>query len=112
MNTTTKWLLSTALVGTLSACGGSISDSFFQADGTTAGIICIDGVTISPNGNEAKETVTHLKKFYGGDLSGTSTVYSGVGPKATCIDYADKPKANIIITKDYYEKTIIPATPL
>lgn len=115
MNPSTKRVLLGATVGTLvsvlAACGGSIDDSFFQADGTTAGIICIDGVVISPNGQEAKETVTHLKKFYGGDLNGTSTVYAGIGFNATCTDFKDKPAANLIITKAYYKDVIVPATP-
>jgi hypothetical protein len=101
-------------VSALAACGGSIDDSFFQADAisATAGNVCIDGAKIAQNGQEAKDTVAHLKKFYGGDLNAGTTVAAGIGFNATCTDYKDKAAANTIITKAYYEGTIIPATPL
>ena len=95
----------------LSACGGGdLDESYFQADNisASAGNVCIDGVYISPNGNEAKETVSRLKQFYGGVAGGETTVHSAV--VANCTSTKDKPAANTIITKVYYEGTIIPAT--
>lgn len=116
MNQPMKWMLGgatvAALVTALAACGGgNVDDSFFQASGTNAGAVCIEGATISPNGQEAKDTVTHLKKFYGGDLNATTRVDAGVGFNATCVGYTDKPKADLIITKAYYKDVIVPATP-
>jgi hypothetical protein len=107
-----KLIFGSAAVAALVACSGSIDDSFFQADNitTAVGNVCIEGVTISPNGNEAKETVSRLKQFYKGDTTTGATVHAGVGFDATCTAYKDKPAANTIITKDYYENTIIPAT--
>ncbi len=110
-----KWVFCSVAISALAACGGdSIDDSFFQVDAVSAsaGNVCIEGARISPNGNEAKETVTHLKKFYKGDLNATSTVTAGIFFGATCTGYKDKAAATTIITKDYYENTIIPATPL
>ncbi len=109
-----KMLMGTALISAimgLSACsGGSIDESYFQADNisASAGNVCIDGVYISPNGNEAKETVSRLKQFYGGVAGGETTVHAAV--VANCTSTKDKPAANTIITKVYYEGTIIPAT--
>ncbi len=114
MNKSFKLILSGAAVVALAACSGSIDDSFFQADAISpaVGNVCIEGAKISPNGNDAKDTVTRLKKFYGGDVTTGATVHAGIGPDATCAAYKDKPAANTIITKDYYENTIVPATPL
>jgi hypothetical protein len=115
MKQASKWIFCGVAVGVLTACGGgSIDDSFFQADAisASAGNVCIEGAKIAQNGNEAKETVQHLKKFYAGDLNATTTVTAGIGFNATCTDYKDKAAANTIITKAYYEGTIIPATPL
>jgi hypothetical protein len=107
-----KLIFGSAAVAALVACSGSIDDSFFQADNISVAVgnVCIDGATISPNGNEAKETVSRLKQFYKGDTTTGATVHAGVGFDATCTAYKDKPAANTIITKDYYENTIIPAT--
>jgi hypothetical protein len=112
MNKSFKLMLSGAAVVALAACSGSIDDSFFQADAIApaVGNVCIEGARISPNGNEAKETVARLKQFYKGDLATGGTVHAGIGPDATCTAYKDKPAANTIITKDYYENAIIPAT--
>lgn len=110
-----KWIFCSIAVSALAACGGgNIDDSFFQADAISASArnVCIDGARIAQNGQEAKETVIHLKKFYGGELNDTTTVTAGIGFKATCIDYKDKADPNTIITIDYYKNTIIPATPL
>lgn len=114
MNKSFKLILSGAAVVALAACSGSIDDSFFQADAISpeVGNVCIEGARISPNGNDAKDTVTRLKKFYGGDVTIGATVHAGIGPDATCTAYKDKTAANTIITKDYYENTIVPATPL
>ena len=115
MKQASKWVFCSIAASALAACGGgSIDDSFFQADAisASAGNVCIEGARIAQNGNEAKDTVAHLKKFYGGDLSVTTTVTAGIGFNATCTDYKDKATATTIITKAYYEGTIIPATPL
>ena len=107
-----KLIIGSAAVIALAACSGSIDDSFFQADAIApaVGNVCIEGAKISPNGNDAKETVSRLKQFYKGDLATGATVHAGIGPDATCTAFKDKPAANTIITKDYYENTIIPAT--
>ena len=114
MNKSFKLILSGAAVVALAACSGSIDDSFFQADAITPGVgnVCIEGALISPNGNEAKETVSRLRQFYGSTSTAEATVHAAVGFDATCTAYKDKPAANTIITKDYYENTIVPATPL
>lgn len=107
-----KRMFSCAALATIVACSGSIDDSFFQADAISSdvGNVCIEGIKISPNGNEAKETVARLKQFYKGDLTTGATVHAGIGPDATCTAYKDKPAAKTIIQKSYYENTIIPAT--
>jgi hypothetical protein len=99
-------------VAVLTACSGSIDDSFFQADAisTAVGNVCIEGAKIAQNGNEAKETVARLKQFYKGDTTTGATVHAGIGFDATCTKYKDKPTANTIITIDYYKNTIIPGT--
>jgi hypothetical protein len=109
-----KLIFSSAAVVALVACSGSIDDSFFQADAISAAVgnVCIDGAKIAQNGNEAKETVAHLKRFYQGDTTTGATVHAGIGFDATCTAFKDKPAANTIITIDYYKNTIIPATPL
>lgn len=107
-----KLLISSSAVAFLVACGGSIDDSFFQADAITpaVGNVCIDGALISPNGNEAKETVSRLRQFYKSTATTDATVHAGVGFNATCTKYTDKPAATTIITIEYYKNTIIPAT--
>jgi hypothetical protein len=112
MNTSFKLIFGSAAVAALVACSGSIDDSFFQADNISVAVgnVCIDGAVISPNGNEAKETVSRLKQFYKGDTSTGATVHAGVGFDATCTAFKDKPAATTIITNDYYKNTIIPAT--
>ena len=112
MNTTFKLIFSSAAVAVLAACSGSIDDSFFQADAITPGVgnVCIEGALISPNGNEAKETVSRLRQFYGSTATTETTVHAAVGFDATCTAYKDKPAANTIITIDYYKNTIIPVT--
>ena len=115
MKQASKWLFCSIAVSALAACGSSsIDDSFFQADAVSpsAGNVCIDGAKIAQNGQEAKDTVAHLKKFYGGDLTVPTTVTAGIGFDATCTGYKDKATPNTIITKSYYENTVIPATPL
>jgi hypothetical protein len=114
MKNAVKHIFGTACVMALVACSGSIDDSFFQADAISAaaGNVCIEGAKIAQNGNEAKETVARLKKFYGGDLTTGATVHAGIGFNATCTGYTDKPVANTIISIDYYKNTIIPAAPL
>jgi hypothetical protein len=109
MKTTLKFILGSTAVVALVACSGSIDDSFFQADAITpaVGNVCINGLKISPNGNEAKDTVANLKAFYKGDVTTGATVHAGIGPDATCTAFKDKPAANTIITKDYYENTIV-----
>ncbi len=114
MKQASRWIFCGIAVSALTACGGgSIDDSFFQADAISAaaGNVCIEGAKIAQNGQEAKDTVIRLKKFYGGDLNATTTVSAGIGFNATCTGYKDKATANTIITKAYYEGTIIPATP-
>lgn len=114
MKQVSKWVFCSIAISALAACGSdSVDDSFFQADAVSvsAGNVCIDGARIAPNGQEAKDTVVRLKKFYGGDLNATSTVTAGIFFGATCTGYKDKAAANTIITKSYYENTIIPATP-
>jgi hypothetical protein len=107
-----KLFIGSAAVAALAACSGSIDDSFFQADAITpaVGNVCIEGALISPNGNEAKETVSRLRQFYGSTATTDATVHAGVGFDATCTAFKDKPAANTIITNDYYKNTIIPAT--
>jgi hypothetical protein len=107
-----KLIFGSVAVAALVACSGSIDDSFFQADAITptVGNVCIEGAKIAQNGTEAKETVSRLKQFYKGDTTTGATVHAGIGFDATCTAYKDKPAANTIITKDYYENTIIPAT--
>lgn len=110
-----KWVFCSIAISVLAACGSSsIDDSFFQADdiSPSAGNVCIEGAKIAQNGQEAKETVIHLKKFYMGDLNASTTVTAGIGFDATCTGYKDKATPTTIITKSYYENTIIPATPL
>ena len=112
MNTSFKLIFGSIAVSVLAACSGSIDDSFFQADAITPGVgnVCIEGALISPNGNEAKETVSRLRQFYGSTATTETTVHAAVGFDATCTAYKDKPAANTIITNDYYKNTIIPAT--
>ena len=112
MNRSFKLIFGSAAVAVLAACGGSIDDSFFQADIITASVgnVCIEGALISPNGNEAKETVSRLRQFYGSTSTAEATVHAAVGFNATCTAYKDKPAATTIITIDYYKNTIIPAT--
>ena len=108
-----KLIFGSVAVAALVACSGSIDDSFFQADAITpaVGNVCIEGALISPNGNEAKETVSRLKQFYKGDTRRLrQPCMLAVGFDATCTAYKDKPAANTIITIDYYKNTIIPAT--
>ena len=115
MKQASKWVFCSIAISALAACGSSrIDDSFFQADAISpsAGNVCIEGVRIAQNGQEAKDTVIHLKKFYAGDLNAMTTVTAGIGFDATCTGYKDKAAANTIITKSYYENTIIPATPM
>ncbi len=117
MKQASKWIFCSIAVSVLAACGGgnsSIDDSFFQADAISpsAGNVCIEGAKIAQNGQEAKDTVIRLKKFYAGDLNATTTVTAGIGFNATCTGYKDKAMPNTIITKSYYENTIIPATPM
>lgn len=109
MNKSFKLVLSSAAVVALAACSGNIDDSFFQADAVSpaVGNVCIEGARISPSGNEAKDTVANLKAFYKGDVTTGATVHAGIGPDATCTAFKDKPAANTIITKDYYENTIV-----
>jgi hypothetical protein len=104
-----KFLFGGAAVAALVACGGSIDDSFFQADAISpsAGNVCIEGAKIAQNGKEAKDTVANLKAFYKGDITTGATVHAGIGFEATCTLFKDKPAANTIITKDYYENTIV-----
>ncbi len=112
MNTSFKFIFCSAAVSVLAACGGSIDDSFFQADAISPGVgnVCIEGALISPNGNDAKETVSRLRQFYGSSSTAEATVHAAVGFDATCTAYKDKPAANTIITIDYYKNTIIPVT--
>jgi hypothetical protein len=112
MKKTCQLIFGSAAVAALVACSGSIDDSFFQADGISAAVgnVCIDGAKIAQNGNEAKETVARLKQFYKGDTTTGATVHAGIGFDATCAAYKDKPTANTIITIDYYNSTIVPAT--
>jgi hypothetical protein len=112
MKTSFKLIFGSAAVAALVACSGSIDDSFFQADAITpaVGNVCIEGAKISPNGNEAKETVSRLRQFYKSTDTGEAKVHAGIGFDATCTAFKDKPAANTIITKSYYENTIIPAT--
>ena len=107
-----KLIIGSAAVALLAACSGSIDDSFFQADAITptVGNVCIEGARISPNGNDAKDTVSRLRQFYGSTATTEAIVHAGIGFDATCTAFKDKPAANTIITKDYYENTIIPAT--
>ena len=112
MKTSFKLIFGSVAVAVLSACSGSIDDSFFQADAISSAVgnVCIDGAKIAQNGNEAKETVARLKQFYKGDTSTGATVHAGIGFDATCTAYKDKPAANTIITIDYFNNTIIPQT--
>ena len=112
MNTSFKLIFGSAAVVVLAACSGSIDDSFFQADAITpaVGNVCIEGALISPNGNEAKETVSRLRQFYGSTATTETTVHAAVGFNATCTSYKDKSAATTIITIDYYKIIIIPAT--
>ena len=112
MNLIAKPLIYAICVSGLAACSGSIDDSFFQADAITptVGNVCIEGALISPNGNEAKETVSRLRQFYQSTATNEATVHAAVGFDATCTAYKDKPAANTIITIDYYKNTVIPAT--
>jgi hypothetical protein len=109
-----KFILGSAAVAAMVACSGSIDDSFFQADAISpaVGNVCIEGAKIAQNGQEAKDTVAHLKKFYKGDTTTGATVHAGIGFDATCTAFKDKPAANTIITKEYYENTVIPGSPL
>lgn len=112
MKKSLKLIFGSVSVAALIACGGSIDDSFFQADAITpaVGNVCIEGALISPNGNEAKETVSRLRQFYKSTATGEGTVHAGVGFNATCTKYTDKPAANTIIPIEYYKNTIIPQT--
>ncbi len=112
MNLIAKSLTYTFCLSGLAACSGSIDDSFFQADAITpaVGNVCIEGALISPNGNEAKETVSRLRQFYKSTATTEATVHAAVGFKATCTEYKDKPAANTIITLEYYKNTITPQT--
>jgi hypothetical protein len=112
MKTSFKFICSSVVVAALSACSGSIDDSFFQADAIapSVGNVCINGAKIAQNGNEAKETVARLKQFYKGDTATGATVHAGIGFDATCEKFKDKPAANTIITIDYFNNTIIPQT--
>jgi hypothetical protein len=109
MKTVIKITLSSFAICVLAACSGSASDSFFQADGTGEGVVCIDGLYENTSGKEAKDIVDRLFKYYGNTTS-TSKTFSAHGYGATCDDYKAKPSANLTITADFYQTVIIPKT--
>lgn len=108
-----KKITVTALaVSALSACGGgSWSDEFFQADGSLKGVVCIDGLYALPKSAEAKEIVDRLFQYYGSE-GNAATVTSARGYGANCQDYKLKAVAKVILTVDFYNTTIVPATKL
>lgn len=109
MKTVIKITLFTIFFSALTACSGSASDSFFQADGTGEGVVCIDGIYENPSSKEAQTIVDRLFKYYGNSAT-TSKTFSAHGYGATCGDYKAKPAANKTITADFYQTVIIPKT--
>lgn len=94
----------------LSACSGGLNDSFFQADGTAAGNICIEGMSVSAKSSEAQVVANRLRQYYGGTPSTVINVYSAQGYQATCTLYQNKSQADVIIDEAFYLNTIVPAT--
>ena len=109
MKTVIKITLLTLVMSTFSACSGSASDSFFQADGTGEGVVCIDGLYENTSSKEARDIVDRLFKYYGNTAT-TSKTFSAHGYGATCDDYKAKPAANKTITVEFYQSVIIPKT--
>lgn len=97
-------------LGALGACSGGLNDSFFQADGTAAGNICIEGMSVSAKSSEAQDVANRLRQYYGGTQSTVINVYSAQGYQATCALYPNKPKADVTIDESFYQSTIVPAT--
>jgi hypothetical protein len=94
----------------LTACSGSIDDSFFQVGGTGEGVVCIDGLYENPSSTEAKDIAKRLYAYYGTNNATPSTRVSARGFGATCEDYKAKPVANLTITNNFYETVIVPKT--
>ena len=92
------------------ACSGGFNDTFFQADGTAAGSVCIEGMSASAKSAEAKDIVDRLRKYYGGTESTVVNVYSAKGYQATCALYQGKPAPDVTIDEAYYLNVIVPAT--
>lgn len=106
----------TLAVLALSACGsglvGDTPDGYFQVQGTPKGSVCVNGIYPDPNTGADKVMTEHLWRYYGGSLTqNTTTTYSDQGFGATCSN-TFKPNADIVISKDFYEGTVVPATPL
>jgi hypothetical protein len=109
MKTVIKITLSIFSICVLAACSGSASDSFFQADGTGEGVVCIEGLYENTSSKEARDIVDRLFKYYGNTAT-TSKTFSAHGYGATCDDYKAKPAANKTITVEFYQNVIIPKT--
>lgn len=109
MKTVIKITLSILTIAAFTACSGSASDSFFQADGTGEGVVCIDGLYENTSSKEAQTIVDRLFKYYGNTAT-TSKTFSAKGYGATCDDYKAKPAANKTITAEFYQTVIIPKT--
>jgi hypothetical protein len=104
-----RLIVTSALCATLAACSGSFDDEFIQVDGTLKGIVCIDGIHATPGGGMANEIVERLFQYYGSE-GNTAKVTSARGYGANCKDWQAKEPANLILTKEFYESTIVPET--
>jgi hypothetical protein len=106
--------LAAIAVSGLTACGsglvGDTPDGYFQVQGTAKGSVCVDGFYPLPQAGEDKIALEHIWKYYEG-VGERRVTYSDQGLGATCGN-SYKPKADLVITREFYENTIVPATPL
>jgi hypothetical protein len=106
--------LAAVAVSGLTACGsglvGDTPDGYFQVQNTAEGNVCIEGYYPDPLSGEDKVVLAHLWEYYKG-VGDRRTTYSDQGLGATCAN-PYKPNADKVITREFYEKTIVPATPL
>lgn len=98
----------------LSACGsglvGDTPDAFFQVQDTPAGNVCVNDFYPNPATGEDKTALNHIWKYYKGDARDVRTTYSDQGLDSTC-GSSRKPKADVVVSYDFYINTIVPATP-
>jgi hypothetical protein len=99
----------------VSACGsglvGDTPDSYFQVQGTPVGSVCVSDFYPDPQTGADKIALDHIWKYYKGVDGESTTTYSDQGLGATCSN-TFKPKADLVISRDFYEKTIVRGKPL